>query len=124
MPPAPTEAALHAPETQLDSHPSRSALRLRARGQAEIRVGMTGCTPNIARNLINVSLSGALVEVSASVDLGRMVEARFYSPESRRPVVRIAKVVRCDVSGERIYLGLRFENPMAGPDLSGVTYPK
>jgi hypothetical protein len=82
---------------------------------------MTGCTPNIAKSLINVSLSGALVEVSTAVEPGRTVEVRLLGPESRQPVVRRARVVRCD-GGSKITLGLRFENPVAGPELSSVTY--
>lgn len=105
----------------LDSRRSRSGVRLRARGRAEVRVGMTGCTPNIAKSLINVSLSGALIEVSVPVEPGRTVEVRLFGPEARQPVVRLARVVRCDV-GAKIMLGLRFENPVAGPELSSVTF--
>lgn len=105
----------------VDGRRSRSAVRLKARGRAEVRVGMTGFTPNIAKSLINVSLSGALIEVSEPVAEGRAVEVRLFGPEAREPVVRLAKVVRCDV-GEKVTLGLKFENPVAGPELNRVTF--
>jgi hypothetical protein len=122
--PTSADGAQHPTSTDgvyVDGRRSRSALRLKARGRAEVRVGMTGFTPNIAKSLINVSLSGALIEVTEPVAEGRTVEVRLFGPEARAPVVRLAKVVRCDV-GAKVTLGLKFENPVAGPELNRVTY--
>ncbi len=84
---------------------------------------MSGTTPNIALELINVSERGALVRVSQNVAPGRITEIRLIGPESRSPVLRIAEVVRCDpaqVEGE-YFVGLKFKEPLHGPELSSVS---
>ncbi len=106
-----------------DGRKLRSSIRLKARGKAELRPGLSGTNPNIALELINVSERGALVKTSSPLQAGRSTELKLFGPENRTPVVRTAEVVRCDPAqdGLTYYLGLKFKDPLKGPELNSVS---
>lgn len=125
--PAVPVPAIAEPPVHVDDRPSRRArasVRLRARARVECRVGMTGMSSNIATKLVNVSNGGALIGAAAPVEEGRAVELRFAGPEDRHSFIVLGKVVRCDPfqAGEGCFLGIRFDKPMSGQDLSRLVH--
>jgi hypothetical protein len=85
------------PEKDRRRHPRRHP---KQHLQVACRKGTTGLGPNVARALLDVSLSGLRLSLTERLEPGQDVEVELQTPEMSRPLRVVADVIWCAAEDE------------------------
>ena len=80
-----------------------------------------GLGANLAVSVVEVSETGACVVVNALFAVGEEMEVTLESVVHRRPIRKMARVVRCESAGpDRWRVGVQFQGALRYSDLNDL----
>ena len=104
----------------------RENKRLPARSSVviEVRKGILGLGPNLAVNLLDLSVEGAGVLMSGKLQVGEQVEILLWGHVIRAKLKRLAKVRWVTkLEPDHFVMGFKFETPIPDTELNSFVRP-
>jgi PilZ domain len=111
------------PAPPLPAHPNRLGRRWLARrgARAEVRRSQSSPGPDLGAGLVDLSLDGACVRLTAPLEVGDAVWVRLRRRGAPKGVEMPAEVRWCKPEGGGVFLaGLRLERPLTDHELAGL----
>jgi PilZ domain len=126
LPAQPEDAPRRPGSAQALSAERRASKRLPARSSVviEVRKGTLSLGPNLAVNLLDLSVEGAGVLMSGKLKVGEQVEILLWGHGIRSKLKRLAKVRWVTkLEPDHFVMGFKFETPIPDTELNSFVRP-